>query len=58
MILDPAQETVSGLSRLCVASCSNFLTRDQGLVQTIVGFLSDATMQKIGDCLKTVLAIP
>jgi mRNA-degrading endonuclease toxin of MazEF toxin-antitoxin module len=56
--IDPMQETGSGLTRICVASCANFLTRDQGLVQAVIGYLSDATMQQIGDCLKKVLELP
>lgn len=58
VLLDPAVETASGLSKVCVASCTNVLTRDQALVLRTVGSLSDAAMQRIGDCLKQVLALP
>src|SRR5262245_31237424 len=58
VVIDPAQETGSGLSRVCVASCTNFLTLDQGLVQRYVGYLSGSTMQQIEDCLRQVLALP
>ncbi|HEV3146874.1 MAG TPA: type II toxin-antitoxin system PemK/MazF family toxin [Gemmataceae bacterium] len=56
--LDPAQETNSGLTKLCYASCNNLLTRDQAIAGPIVGFLSDAVMQQIEACLKIVLQIP
>ncbi|HYT92620.1 MAG TPA: type II toxin-antitoxin system PemK/MazF family toxin [Gemmataceae bacterium] len=56
--LDPAKETGSGLSKLCYASCNNFLTRDQALLGAIIGYLSDDAMQKIADCLKKVLELP
>src|SRR5262245_55888856 len=58
VVIDPAHETASGLSKLCVASCTNFLTRDQALVERVIGYLSDVTMQQIGDCLKKVLGLP
>ena len=56
--LDPAKETGSGLSKRCYASCKDVLTRDQALVGTVIGYLSDAVMRQIESCLKTVLAIP
>ena len=55
VVLDPSQEPASGLSKVCVAACTNYLTLDQALVLRQVGYLSDATMQQIGDCLKKVL---
>jgi mRNA-degrading endonuclease toxin of MazEF toxin-antitoxin module len=58
VFIDPTQETGSGLTRVCVASCMNFLTRDQALVQAVIGYLSAATMQQIDDCLKKVLDVP
>jgi mRNA-degrading endonuclease toxin of MazEF toxin-antitoxin module len=56
--LDPALETLSGLSKVCYVSCKDILTRDQTLILTNVGLLSDAAMRQIEDCLKTVLGIP
>jgi mRNA-degrading endonuclease toxin of MazEF toxin-antitoxin module len=56
--LDPTVETVSGLARLCYASCKDILTRDQALVVRTVGVLSEDAMRQIEDCLKAVLAIP
>jgi mRNA-degrading endonuclease toxin of MazEF toxin-antitoxin module len=56
--IDPAAEVSSGLSKVCYASCNNLLTRDQTVAGPVIGSLSEATMQKIGDCLKTVLAAP
>lgn len=58
VVIDPAQETASGLTRVCVASCANILTLDQSLVQRTVGTLSDALLQQICECLKNVLEIP
>src|SRR5437870_4765215 len=53
--LDPAQEPASGLSKVCYAACNNILTRDQGLIGPVIGYLSAATMRQIEDCLKQVL---
>src|SRR5712671_1980375 len=41
VVLDPAQESSSGLNHVCVASCSNFLALDQTLILRTVGYLSD-----------------
>src|SRR5581483_7860077 len=49
--LDPAVETGSGLSKVCYASCKDLLTRDQALIRRTVGYLSDAAMWQIADCL-------
>jgi mRNA-degrading endonuclease toxin of MazEF toxin-antitoxin module len=56
--IDPAVETASGLSKFCYASCKDILTRDQTLVLRTVGVLSDAAMQQIEACLKSVLDLP
>jgi mRNA-degrading endonuclease toxin of MazEF toxin-antitoxin module len=56
--IDPAIETGSGLSRLCYVSCTNILTRDQAIIGRTVGYLSDALMGQVGDCLQTVLELP
>jgi mRNA interferase MazF len=58
VVLDPAVETASGLSRVCVASCMNVATFDQMRVLRVIGVLSDAAMRQIEACLKTVLVIP
>jgi mRNA interferase MazF len=58
VVLDPTVGTASGLSKVCVASCINVLTREQALILRTVGFLSNAAMQQIGDCLKIVLEAP
>jgi mRNA interferase MazF len=58
MVLDPAQEPASGLTKVCVAACTNYLTLDQALILREVGYLSDATMRQISDCLKKVLGRP
>src|SRR5271165_3890621 len=56
--LDPAVETGAGLSKVCYASCNNILTRDQGLIGPVIGFVSDAVMRQVEACLKTVLELP
>jgi mRNA-degrading endonuclease toxin of MazEF toxin-antitoxin module len=58
VLLDPATETLSGLSKVCYASCKDILTRDQALVLRTVGILSDSAMRLIDACLKQVLALP
>jgi mRNA interferase MazF len=54
--LDPATETLSGLTHLCYASCKDILTRDQA--HHTLGVLSDVAMQQIEACLKTVMELP
>jgi mRNA-degrading endonuclease toxin of MazEF toxin-antitoxin module len=58
VVLDPAQEPGSGLSRVCVASCMNVLTIDQAKIRRTIGYLSAAIMQQIEACLKQVLVVP
>ena len=58
VLLDPAVETGSGLSKVCVASCINVTTYDQALVLRTIGYRSDAVLQRIEACLKVVLEIP
>jgi mRNA-degrading endonuclease toxin of MazEF toxin-antitoxin module len=58
VLLDPVAEPASGLSRVCVASCLNITTFEQARVLRTIGYLSDAAMQQIGDCLKKVLELP
>lgn len=56
--IDPAVETTSGLKKVCVVSCTNILTVDQATLGRTVGFLSDAIMRQIEQCLKEVLQAP
>ncbi len=58
VLIDPSQESTSGLSRACVASCANLLTFDQSLVRRTIGSLSDSLLRQIEGCLKTVLELP
>ncbi len=58
VLLDPAVETASGLSKACVASCLNVLTFEQARVLRRVGSLSDAALRQIEAGLKVVLEIP
>jgi hypothetical protein len=41
-----------------VASCVNLLVADPGIIDQRIGFLSDAAMREIADCLKKVLERP
>src|SRR5436853_3018919 len=45
--LDPAVASISGLNKICYASCNYLLTRDQVMVGAIIGVLSDAAMNGI-----------
>src|SRR5947209_1655120 len=56
--IDPAVETRSGLRYRSVASCTNLLTIDQGLIVQTIGELSAAAVQKINDCLMAALGLP
>ena len=58
VLLDPAVEAASGLSKVCVASCINVLTFEQARVLRTVGGLSGGAMRQIEACLKVVLAVP
>lgn len=58
VVLDPIKESNSGLKRVCVAACSNFLTLDETLIRRTVGYLSAVTMQQINASLKATLGIP
>ena len=58
VLLDPAVEMNSGLTRVCVASCLNVTTVEQMRVYRTIGYLSDAAMRQIEACLKTVLELP
>src|SRR5262245_9031761 len=55
--IDPAVESNAGLRYKSVASCTNLLTIDQGLIVQTIGSLSLATMQRINDALKTALGL-
>src|SRR5438270_10460177 len=55
VLLDPAVEIASGLSRVCVVSCVNVMTFEQLRVLRRVGYLSDAALRQIEACLKVVL---
>jgi mRNA interferase MazF len=58
VLVNPAQETASGLSHRSFASCANLLTADPALLDQTIGYLSDAAMQQIDDALKKVLGLP
>jgi len=58
VLLDPAQETWSGLLATSFASCTNLLTADQALIDQTIGHLTAAAMQQIELCLKAVLQLP
>jgi mRNA interferase MazF len=58
VMIDPAHETTSGLSHVSYASCANLLTADPSFLDQAIGYLSDALMQQISECLKKVLDLP
>jgi mRNA-degrading endonuclease toxin of MazEF toxin-antitoxin module len=58
VLLDPAVETGSGLSMVCVASCMNVTTFEQARVFRTIGVLSDGAMRQIEDCQRTVMDLP
>src|SRR6516162_6090962 len=45
VLIDPAQESGSGLIHVSVASCANLLTADPILIDQTIGYLSAATMR-------------
>jgi mRNA-degrading endonuclease toxin of MazEF toxin-antitoxin module len=55
--IDPVKEAGSGLLTISYVACMNILTAEQISIDQTIGFLSDATMMLIGDCLKTVLEV-
>ena len=58
VLLDPAVETTSGLTKVCVANCMNLLTVDQTQIVRTAGYLSDAVLRRIESCLTQVLELP
>ena len=55
--LNPATETGSGLLHLSYAFCPNLMTADPAFIDQTIGYLSDAAMLQIADCLKTTLGL-
>jgi mRNA-degrading endonuclease toxin of MazEF toxin-antitoxin module len=55
--IDPAMESQSGLRYRSIASCTNLLTIDQGLIVQTIGRLSVAAMAQIDTCLKKTLGL-
>jgi mRNA interferase MazF len=55
--LDPSVEVNAGLRYKSVASCTNLLTVDQGLIVQALGRLSQHAMQQIDSCLKAALGL-
>jgi mRNA-degrading endonuclease toxin of MazEF toxin-antitoxin module len=58
VLLNPGVETASGLTKVCYACCFEILTREEAVIGPVVGYLSEAAMNEIEKCLKTVLEIP
>jgi mRNA interferase MazF len=56
--IDPAVETASGLRHVSYAVGANLLTADPALVDQTIGYLSDAALRQISDCLKQVPELP
>ena len=57
VVLDPAQEPLSGLTKKCFAACSQIITFHENIIQKKIGVLSDATMQEIDEGLKSALGL-
>jgi mRNA interferase MazF len=55
VVIDPAQEPLSGLAKRCVASCTNIMTYAPNFIIGVIGYLSDGVMKDIDDCLKAAL---
>ena len=58
VVLDPTVEPLPGLRYTSVASCTNFLTLDQALIERKVGELSGTAIQQIEQALAFVLDLP
>jgi mRNA interferase MazF len=58
VMIDPNQETGTGLLHVSYVCCANILTIDAALIDQTIGYLSDAKVQHIDDCLKKVLDLP
>jgi mRNA interferase MazF len=58
VLLDPALEMQSGLTRVSYAVCNNLMTLDQGLIIRRIGQLSGAALQQIEQTIKTALELP
>jgi mRNA interferase MazF len=58
VLLNPAVETTSGLSKVCYACCYAILTRDEAVIGSVVCSLSLDAVQEIEKCLKIVFEIP
>ena len=56
-LVEIAQEIQSGLRHDSVVTCTNFITIDQAFVYRTIGVLSEATMNKVDQCLRTALAL-
>ena|ERR1700677_398592 len=55
--IQPANEPASGLLKTSYVSGTNLMTAEQLLIDQTIGYLSDAAMQQIADCLKVVLEL-
>lgn len=58
VLLDPAVETFSGLTRRSYAVCNLISTLDESFVHQTLGVLSDAAMTEIGEKIKKALELP
>ena len=58
VLLDPAKERASGLTRVSYAVCNNFQTLDRALIHSRRGELSAAAVQEIERKIKAALALP
>jgi hypothetical protein len=57
VLLDPAVETASGLTKIGVANCMKLLTVDPTQMVRTAGYLSDVVLRQIESCRKQVLEL-
>ncbi len=55
--LATAEGQQSGLLHDSLISCNNLATFEQNLIARVIGHLSDATLQKVADCLEAALEL-
>lgn len=59
LLIDPATTTgqASGLLAVSAVTCENLFTVGQNLIHRVIGRLSTASMQQVGDCLRASLDV-
>lgn len=57
VLIEPARETASRLTSVCVVRCENLSTVQPTLVLGAIGNLSKVAMQEVDKCLKLALGL-